>query len=99
MIKKISELTENEKQRFLLGVRREYENSYGIPWSVVEQQAQVFLNQAFDDSLYHKMSPDNQIDAAYCRKAFNNRRPSLVDYMIWTAAFATHSDYIEIPDR
>lgn len=99
MIKKIGELTEIDKQRFLLGAKREFENSYGIPWSVIEQQAQAFLDQVFDDSLYHKMSPDDQIDAAYCRKAFNNCRPSLVDYMIWTTAFATHSDYIEIPER
>ena len=66
---------------------------------MLEERAQHFLDQAFDDNLYPKMSPDDQIDAAYCRKAFNNRKPSMADYLIWTTVFVTKSDYIDIPDR
>lgn len=98
MIKKINELTDADKQRFLRAVERDYKTNYNIPWTVIEQSAQAFLDQAFDDRLYPKMSPDDQIDAAHCRKAFNNTKPALVDYMIWSVTLATHSEYIEIPD-
>lgn len=44
------------------------------------------------------MDPDDQIDASYCRKAFGTNKPDIADYLIWMAAFTTHSEYIEIPD-
>ena len=42
-----------------------------------------------------KMDPDSRIDAAYARKEFGDKKPSLVDYMLWTAKFVTHSDVVE----
>jgi hypothetical protein len=35
------------------------------------------------------MDSDSRIDAAYARKEFGDKKPSLVDYMLWTAKFET----------
>ena len=42
------------------------------------------------------MDPDAQIDAAYARKAFGNKKPELVDYMLWMTKFVTKSEYVEL---
>ncbi len=44
------------------------------------------------------MDPDFAIDAAYARKEFGKKKPSLVDYMLWMGKFVTNSDEVEIPD-
>lgn len=40
------------------------------------------------------MDPDSRIDAAFCRKEFN-KKPELVDYLLWSLKFVTHSDVVE----
>ena len=98
MLKKVSELTEEDKNKFYKAAKKDFEDNYDVPWHVVEQQARLFLDQAFNDKLFPKMNPNDQIEAAHCRKAFNNTKPSLVDYMIWTGLSVTHSEWIEIPE-
>ena len=56
---------------------------------------QAEIDATFDDAQFVKMDPDSRIDAAYARKEFGDKKPSLVDYMLWTAKFVTHSDVIE----
>ena len=56
---------------------------------------QAEIDATFDDAQFVKMDPDSRIDAAYARKEFGDKKPSLVDYMLWTAEFVTHSDVIE----
>ena len=73
MIKKISELTAEDKAEFL------------------KKTKQAFIREQFV-----KMNPDAQIDAAYARKAFGNKKPELVDYMLWMTTFVTKSEYVEL---
>jgi len=40
------------------------------------------------------MDPDFRIDAAYARKEFGDKKPSLVDYLLWHLKFATHSGVV-----
>ena len=49
----------------------------------------------FDDERFVKMSPDDQIDAAFARKEFGKEKPSLVDFLLWSWKFVTHSDVVE----
>lgn len=98
MLKNINRLTESDKKKFYEAMKADFDRNYNVPWTVIEERMRSFLDQAFDDRLFPKMSPDDQIDASYCRKAFNNKKPSLYDYMIWQSVFVTHVEYIEIPD-
>jgi len=41
------------------------------------------------------MDPDFRIDAAYARKEFGDKKPELIDYLLWTIRFVTKSDYVE----
>lgn len=41
-----------------------------------------------------QMDPDFRIDAAYARKEFGDRKPELVDYLLWSLKFVTKSDYV-----
>ena len=74
MLKKISELTENDKHKFIEASKQSFEKTYKLPWSYIEYKTQEFIDNAFDDTKYPKMSPDDQIDAAYARKAFGKTR-------------------------
>ena len=42
------------------------------------------------------MDPEARIDAAYARKEFGDKKPELVDYLLWQAKFVTKSDYVEL---
>ena len=100
MLKNYKNLTPEDKRRFLEASIVEFEkNSGGLPWSVVKERAQAFLDCAFDDKRFPQMSPDDQIDAAFCRKEFGKKKPELVDFLIWTARFVAHSDLVEVPDK
>ena len=41
------------------------------------------------------MDPDSRIDAAYARKEFGDKKPDLVDYLLWSLKFVTKSEYVE----
>lgn len=99
MIKRIQDLTAEEKKQFYERTKSEYEEKYGLSWELLERKMQREIDATFDDELFPKMSPDDQIDAAYARKEFGKNKPSLVDYMLWAGKFVTHSDYVEIPDE
>ena len=68
---------------------------HGIPWEAIEPKILADLDAAFDDEKFPKMDPDFRIDAAYARKEFGDKKPSLVDYLLWHLKFATHSDIVE----
>lgn len=85
MIKKISELTAEDKAEFLKKTKQAFIREQGIPWEIVEAKMIEELENTFDDEKFVKMNPDAQIDAAYARKAFGNKKPELVDYMLWMA--------------
>lgn len=98
MIKNIHDLTESDKRKFYEAAKDRYKRTYDVPWEVIEAGMRTFIDSAFDDDLFVKMSPDDQIDASYCRKAFGNKKPSIYDFAVWQAAFVSHSEYVEIPD-
>ena len=97
MIKRISELTETDKKKYFEKTKEEM-SKYGKPWEFYEEKMQEFLDAAFDDELFPKMSPNDQIDAAYIRKDFGKNKPSIIEYLLWQGKFVTHSDYVEVPD-
>lgn len=69
--------------------------NYGILWETMEAQIARELENAFDDEKFVKMDLDSRIDAAYARKEFGNRKPEIVDYLLWMHKFTTHSEYAE----
>lgn len=96
MIKRICELTEADKRRYLENVKREIETSVGVPWKVYEEKILADLDAAFDNEKFSKMDPEFAVDAAYLRKDFKMKKPSLVDYLLWMGQFVTKSDLVEI---
>jgi len=60
-----------------------------------ERKNQDNIDATFDDERFVKMSPDDQIDAAFARKEFGKEKPSLVDFLLWSGKFVTHSDVVE----
>ena len=95
MRKRISEMTPADKASFLEATKRALLIEQGVSWEVIEPKIQAEIDAIFDDAQFVKMDPDSRIDAAYARKEFGDQKPSLVDYMLWTAKFVTHSDVIE----
>ena len=61
----------------------------------MEARVQVEIDNTFDDEKFVKMDPDSRIDAAYARKEFGDKKPELVDYLLWTLKFVTKSEYVE----
>ena len=96
MIKRISELTEAGKQRYLENMKREIETTYGIPWKAYEEKILADIDASFDDEKFSKMDPEFAMDAAYLRRDFKMKKPSLVDYLLWMGQFVTKSDLVEI---
>ena len=60
----------------------------------MEKRIQAEIDATFDDEKFVKMDPDSRIDAAFCRKEFN-KKLELVDYLLWSLKFVTHSDVVE----
>lgn len=96
MIKRICELTEADKKSYLENVKREIETSLGAPWKVYEEKMLADLDAAFDDEKFCKMDPEFAVDAAYLRRDFKMKKPSLVDYLLWMGQFVTKSNLVEI---
>lgn len=88
-------MTPEDKAAFLEATKIAMLIEQGVPWEVIEPKIQDDIDATFDDDRFVKMDPDFRIDAAYARKEFGDRKPSIVDYMLWTAKFVTHSDVIE----
>lgn len=95
MRKKISEMTEADKFEFLEKTKQVLMRNYGISWEAMEAKIASELENIFDDKKFVKMDPDSRIDAAYTRKEFGNRKPEIVDYLLWMHKFTTHSEYAE----
>ena len=98
MIKKISELTEQDKVKFMRNVKKSMLLEQGMPWDIMEPMIQADIDAAFDDEKFAKMDPEFAVDAAYMRREFGKKKPSIVDYMLWSAKFVTHSEYVDIGD-
>ena len=95
MRKKISEMTKKDKAAFLAATIRATEEEQGVSWTWMEARVQVEIDNTFDDEKFVKMDPDSRIDAAYARKEFGDKKPELVDYLLWTLKFVTKSEYVE----
>lgn len=95
MRKKISEMTAKDKAEFLERVKIEMIIEQGVPWEDIEPKILEDIDNAFDDEKFLKMDPDFRLDAAYAREAFGDKKPELVDYMLWVLKFITKSDYVE----
>ena len=98
MFKRIQDLTEEDKKRYYEATKEVYSKKYATPWPVIEKTMLDEIDKTFDDEAFSKMDPDFAVDAAYARKEFGKKKPSLVDYMLWMGKFVTNSDEVEIPD-
>ena len=52
------------------------------------------IDNIFDNEKFAEMDPDFRIDAAFARKEFGDKKPELVDYMLWMIKFTTKSEYV-----
>lgn len=95
MRKKISEMTAADKQKFLEQTKQSVIHEQGIPWEFMESKITEEIENTFDDMKFIKMDPDFRIDAAYARKEFGNKKPALVDYLLWSLKFVTKSEYVD----
>lgn len=95
MRKKISEMTAADKAEFLERTKAAMLKEQGVPWEVIEPKILEDIENAFDDAKFVKMDPDFRIDAAYAKKEFGDKKPELVDYMLWSLKFVTKSEYVE----
>ena len=98
MIKKISELTEQDKERFLEHVKKSMALEQGIPWDMMEPMIQSELDAVFDYYSCYRNDPAFAKDAELMRKEFGKNKPSIIDYMLWSTKFVTKSEYVEIED-
>ena len=88
-------MTSADKAEFLEQTKQALIHKYGIPWEFMEAKVREDIENTFDDQKFSKMDPDFRIDAAYARKEFGDKKPELVDYLLWSVKFASHSDYVE----
>ena len=88
-------MTEADKASFLEKTKEAMEKEQGIPWKVIEPKILNDIEQTFDDEKFIKMDPDFRIDAAHARKEFGDKKPEVVDYLLWTVKFVSHSDIVE----
>lgn len=95
MHKKISEMTAADKAEFLEKTKLAMFREQGVPWEVIEPKILEDIENTFDDEKFVKMDPDFRIDAAYARKEFGDKKPELVDYLLWSLKFVTHSEYVD----
>ena len=99
MIKRIKDLTEADKKRYLQSIKREIEGS-GQSWEFYETKIREEIDTTFDDEAFSKMDPEFAVDAAYARRDFKwsekHQKPEFVDYILWMGAFCTGSDLVDI---
>ena len=68
-------------------MKREIETSLGVPWKVYEEKILADIDASFDDERFSKMDSEFAVDAAYLRRDFKMKKPSLVDYLLWMGQF------------
>ena len=95
MRKKISEMTDADKAEFLEKTKQATINEQGVSWEFMEAKILEDIENTFDDEKFVKMNPDFRIDAAYARKEFGDKKPEIVDYLLWMLKFVTHSEYVD----
>ena len=95
MHKKISEMTSADKADFLERTKMAMVREQGVPWEFIESKILEDIDNTFNDEKFVKMDPDFLIDAAYARKEFGDKKPELVDYLLLTLKFVTHSEYVD----
>lgn len=95
MHKKISEMTAADKAEFLEQTKLAMVREYGIPWEYIESRILEDIDNTFDNDKFVKMDPAFRVDAAYARKEFGDHKPSLVDHLLWSLKFVTHSEYAD----
>ncbi len=96
MIKRIQDLTKEDKERWFAGIKEALSTNHGVPWAEVETKIQKDIDDAFDDEAFSKMDPEFAIDAAYLRRDFD-KKPNIVDYLLWSGKLVTNSDYVDVP--
>jgi len=62
---------------------------------ILESRIIEDIENTFDDEKFLKMDPGFRIYAALARKEFGDRKPALVDYLLWSLRFVTKSEYVE----
>ena len=95
MHKRISEMTAADKAEFLEKTKQATINEQGVPWEFMEAKILEDIENTFNDEKFVKMDPNFRIDAAYARKEFGDKKPELVDYLLWMLKFVTHSEYVD----
>ena len=95
MHKRISEMTAADKAEFLEKTKQATINEQGVPWEFMEAKILEDIENTFNDEKFVKMDSDFRIDAAYARKEFGDKKPELVDYLLWMLKFVTHSEYVD----
>jgi len=95
MRKKMSEMTAADKAAFLERTKEAMLIEQGVPWESIEPKILEEIENTFDDEKFARMAPDSRIDAAYARKEFGDKKPDLVDYLLWSLKFVTKSEYVE----
>ena len=88
-------MTVADKAAFLEQLKKAMVKEQGVAWEYIEPGILAEIDRTFDDDMFAKMDPDSRIDAAYARKEFADRKPAMVDYLLWSISFATRSDYVE----
>lgn len=94
MIKKISDMTAADRAAFLESIKKTTLKQYGIPWSFMEEKILKDIDDSFDDEKFLKMDPDFRVDAALLRRKFNDKKPDLIDYLLWAGEYVTDSEYV-----
>ena len=88
-------MTAADKAEFLEKTKQATINEQGVPWEFMEAKILEDIENTFNDEKFVKMDPDFRIDAAYARKEFGDKKPELVDYLLWMLKFVTHSEYVD----
>lgn len=100
MQKRIKNLTNNDKEKYLQAVKRELEKN-DVPWDFYEKIIREEIDNTFNDAAFGKMNPEFAIDATcaweYFRWKERQEKPELVDYILWMGYFVIKSEYVEIP--
>ena len=88
-------MTAADKAEFLEKTKQATINEQGVPWEFMEAKILEDIENTFNDEKFVKMDPDFRIDAAYARKEFGDKKPELVDYLLWMLKFVTNSEYVD----
>ena len=91
----MAEMTAKDKAEFLERTKIAMITEQGVPWESIEPKILKDIEDTFDDDKFIRMDPDFRIDASYARKEFGDKKPDLVDYMLWALKFVTKSEYVE----